>query len=72
MKIETKYDLGDKVEFETPLGEGTGIITAISTLHDEIGYEDAISYLINAEECINVDMKYVKAYEREIVKKVEE
>ena len=71
MIIETKYNLGDKVQFDTSIGKGVGIIIAISTLHDGIEYEDAISYLINAEECISVDVMYVHAYEREIVKKIE-
>lgn len=72
MTIETKYNIGDKVEFETSLKKGIGIIVMISTLHDGEDDEYAISYLVKAfDYSINEDMEYAKVYEREIIKKIE-
>ncbi|MGN1156684.1 MAG: hypothetical protein ACI4TK_10935 [Agathobacter sp.] len=71
MTIETKYNIGDKVQFETSHGGGFGIIMMISTLHDGDDDEYAISYLVKASNySIHDDMQYVKVYESEIIKKL--
>ena len=67
MTIETKYNIGDMVEFETSLKKGIGIIAMISTLHDGIDDEDAISYVVKVEDSNG----YTKVYEREIIKKID-
>lgn len=73
MVIETKYNIGDRVEFETSHGKGFGVIGMISTLHDGIDDEYAISYLVKAfDYSINEDMEYAKVYEGEIIKKIED
>lgn len=66
MVIETKYNIGDRVQFETSLEKGIGIIVMISTLHDGIDDEDAISYVVKVEDSNG----YTKVYEREIIKKL--
>lgn len=72
MVIETKYNIGDRVEFETSHGKGFGVIGMISTLHDGIDDEYAISYLVKVNYSINEDMEYAKVYEGEIIKKIED
>ncbi|MGN0929940.1 MAG: hypothetical protein ACI4N3_04845 [Alphaproteobacteria bacterium] len=73
MIIETKYNIGDKVQFETSNGEEFGVIVMISTLYDGNDDEYAISYLVKASDySINDDMEYAKVYEREIIKKIED
>lgn len=72
MVIETKYNIGDRVEFETSHGKGAGIIMIVSTLHDGNDDEYAISYLVKANYSINEDMEYAKVYEGEIIKKIED
>ena len=66
MVIETKYNIEDRVQFETSLEKGVGIIVMISTLHDGIDDKDAISYVVKVEESNG----YAKVYEREIIKKL--
>lgn len=66
MIIGTEYDVGDRIEFETSLEKGIGIIVMISTLHDGIDDKDAISYVVKVEESNG----YTKVYEREIIKKI--
>lgn len=68
MVIETKYNIGDRVQFETSLEKGIGVIVMISTLHDGIDDKDAISYVVKVEDSNG----YAKVYEREIIKKIED